>query len=134
MSSAITPARVLEAALESFEWDYQNDNLHTNDYDTTADELIYQAIDSMMVYTRDIHDAWYALGNPESIDMGSAETIRGLITVAVFEELLEVVTSYDIIEAFLESHQGTLETLGVDTSTADTDAAMIALIEYREGL
>ena len=134
MSSAITPARVLEASLESFEWDYQNDNLHTHDYDATADELIHQAIDTMMVYTSDIHNAWDALGNPEPEDLGMADTISDSIAYAVFEGLRGEVTSYDIIEAFLEAHQGTLETLEVDTSTADTDEAMIALIEYRESL
>ena len=134
MSSAITPARVLEASLESFEWDYQNDSLHTHDYDATADELIHQAIDSMMVYTSDIHNAWDALGNPEPEDLGMADTISGSIAYAVFEGLREEVTSYDVVWAFLEAHAGTLETLAVDTSTDGTDAAVVALIEYREGL
>ena len=134
MSSAITPARVLEAALESFEWDYQNDNLHTHDYEYTASEFIYQAIDTMMVYTRDIHDAWDALGNPEPEDLGMADTISDSIAYAVFEGLREEVTSYDVVWAFLEAHAGTLETLAVDTSTDGTDAAVVALIEYREGL
>jgi len=134
MTSAITPARVLEAALESFEWEYQNDNLHTHDYEETASDLLHQAIDSMMVYTRDIHDAWNALGNPEPDDLGMADTISDSIAYAVFEGLREEVTPYDVVEAFLEAHEGTLETLEVDTSTADPDEAMIALIEYRESL
>ena len=134
MSSAITPARVLEAALESFEWDYQNDNLHTHDYDATADELIHQAIDSMMVYTRDIHDAWDALGNPEPEELGMADTISDSIAYAVFEGLREEVTPYGVVWAFIQAHQGTLETLAVDTPTDGLHADMIALIEYRESL
>lgn len=127
----ISSQNITDNALESLEWDYQQDNLTTLDRALeSVSDYIFEAIGLALVYTSDIRDYWVADGCPEPEELG--QTISDSIVYAVAESLRENVSDQDVIDAFLESHAGTLETL--DTDSSDTEQAFNALVEYRATL
>ena len=133
----ISAQNIIDAALESLEWRYQQNELHAHDIASTLESInedIHEAINGALIYTSDIVDYWRENGMPEPEDDYGQETIRDAITWAVYEHLRDAVSDWDVLEAFVESHAGTLETIPDAPDSNDTEAALVALIEYRETL
>ncbi len=128
----ISVESIEENVLESVEWSYQHKELHAHNVDFS--DAIHEAIDSALIYTSDVLGYWQHAGMPVVDDMGEHDSIMSAITWSVYVDLSENVSEYSILEAFLESHAGTLETLDVDLSTSDAEEAYAALVDYMDGL
>lgn len=126
----ISTQSIIDAVLEHVEWSYQNKQLHAHSVDFS--DAIHEAIDSALVYTSDILDYWTHNNMPDVEDMGAHDSIMGAITEAVYFDLRENVSDYDILEKFIEAHAGTLETLGVDSD--DLEDQYAALVDYMDSI
>lgn len=127
---AITVESIIEDVLESVEWAFQHNELHSHQIDFS--DAIHEAIDSALVYTSDILEYWVRAGMPDCEDGMSDGTIMGAITWAVYEDLRANVSDYDVLGRFVESHAGTLEEVGADVSTMGEEAAYALLVDYMD--
>lgn len=125
---AITIESIIDDALETVEWSYQHRELHAHRVDFS--DAIREAIDSAMVYTPDILDYWVRNNMPEVDDLGAYDSILSAISEAVYYDLWDNISDYDILEKFIEAHAGTLEALGVDSD--DLEEKYAALVEYMD--
>lgn len=127
---SITRESIIEAAVESLEWDYSQGYRHA--HDTDVSEYIHQAIDQAMIYTSDIMEAWerYGWQEPADRDVSDFDSISAAISWSVYESLRDDVSQLDVLEAWIETHAGNDALADVDTE--DTEAAYAALVEWMD--